>query len=476
MASDIASSHRVWPLRGGQTGALIRDRDWSATSLGNSARWPERFRAAVDTCLNAPFASFAWWGPELIQLIVQSRHPAVFGLPAREAWPDVWPTVSQIVEGVMNTSRPAPGASLTLTRTAELAAIRFSCRALREAAGVLLTAFDKTKTVCGPPPRRDRVLCDAIDGTSSSAFDPISSAAIADAFKGNNLTRWLDLIGQEDRVQEERTAAAAVAARPRGFVTREHPARRPADGKVCSEPNADFALTADACHLSRVNSFRRHLTGDAVAADGVAAMAADLQHHTRDLIAVVRAIISNTLATSPCPEEFWRRIDDRLRALSRVQGLLSRSRQEPIRIGALVRLEFEGSDGAGDGPRGERVDIAGSAVQLRSSVVPALALALHELATNARKYGALSTSGGELRIGWRLEERDQASWLVLNWAEKHRRLTGAPLDRKGDGRAFIEHALSYSHGAQIRFELDEMGLRCSIALRLSTDGNEERRT
>ncbi len=58
MASDIASSLRVWPVGGGETGALIRTRDWSATPLGNIGQWPERLRAAVDNCLDAAFASF----------------------------------------------------------------------------------------------------------------------------------------------------------------------------------------------------------------------------------------------------------------------------------------------------------------------------------------------------------------------------------------------------------------------------------
>jgi two-component sensor histidine kinase len=485
MASNIALSHRVWPLHGGQTGALVRIRDWSTTTLGNSAEWPERFRAAVDNCLDAPFPSFVWWGPELIQLyndaalpIVQSQHPAVFGVPAREAWPDVWPTVEEIVERVMSTGRPAPCARIVLMTAVDgPAPINFSCSALRDAAGdaagVLLTASDKADTVCVPPPHRDPALRDAVEGILSCAFDAPPSATNAVAVRGNTLACRGDLI-----VQEDGTAAPAGSAGARSgrAMTYEYPTGRLSDGKVRCEPNSDFRRATGARHIRAVRGFHRHLNSATTAAGGVAVTAAELQHHTRNLIAVVRAIISHTLATSPSPDEFWRRIDDRLRALARVQGLLSRSDEEPITIGALVRLEFDGGEGSERAQQQERVDIAGPAVRLRNSIVQTLALALHELATNARKYGALSTGGGQLRIGWQLEQREAAPWLVLNWAEKQVRQAGAPPDRKGYGREFIEHALSYSHGAQTRFELDEMGLRCSIALPLGTDGNEERRT
>lgn len=137
-----------------------------------------------------------------------------------------------------------------------------------------------------------------------------------------------------------------------------------------------------------------------------------------------------TLASSPSPDEFTLRIDARLRALSRVQGLLSRATQEPITISLLVRIELEAL-----GPllRRDQVDIAGPQVRLRSSMVQTLALALHELATNARKYGALSTERGRLRITWRLERRRNTSWLVFNWIEETPGRTGHPQAPRATG-------------------------------------------
>jgi two-component sensor histidine kinase len=188
---------------------------------------------------------------------------------------------------------------------------------------------------------------------------------------------------------------------------------------------------------------------------------------------VVRSIISHTLASSAGRDEFKPRIDDRLGALSRVQGLLSRAEQEPITIGLLVRIEL---DALGPDVSREQVDIAGPEVRLRSSIVQTLALALHELAINARKYGALSTEQGRLRIAWKLERRRNLPWLMFNWVEENGRRAVAPPGPKGYGRELIEQALRYSHGAETRYELDETGLRCSIALPLGTDARQERRS
>jgi two-component sensor histidine kinase len=472
MASYIASSQRAWPLHGGETGALLRARDWSATSLGDVGQWPERFRAAVDTCLDAGFACFVWWGPELVQIyndaalpIVQARHPDAFGAPVREAWPEMWPAVSPVVMRVMSTGRPARGASLPLTTpNAGPASVSLFCSALRdatgEAAGVLVAAFDATEAAFAESAPRYPALLEAMDGCLSPAFDMICGDACDDVPRGDDLASWPDLIVREDG----------------GDVTREYPAEGMPLSRIPWVPGAGFPLAkADVSEVAPSNPGKADAAGDSAAAEHMAVMVAELQHRTRNLIAVVRALISRTLATSPSPEAFWLRIEDRLCALSRVQGLLSRAGQEPVTIGALLRLEFDEDESAGRGePRRERVNIAGPAVRLRNSMVQTLALAVHELAANARKHGALSIAGGRLRIGWRLEQRENRSWLVLNWLEETPRRPGAPAASKGYGRTFIEHALSYSHGAETCYALDEAGLWCSIALPLGDDVGEER--
>jgi len=188
-------------------------------------------------------------------------------------------------------------------------------------------------------------------------------------------------------------------------------------------------------------------------------------------MAVVQSIIAQTLAASEDLDAFKTRIDERLIALSRVQSLLSRSEQEPITIGALVRLEL---DALGRNVLLDRVEVSGPQVRIRNSTVQVLALGLHELATNARKYGALSTDQGRLRIGWHVEQIDGDPCLLLSWIEERAVGVAVKRDRRGYGRELIELALPYSLNAKTRYELDDAGLRCTIALPLAREGPKER--
>lgn len=197
-------------------------------------------------------------------------------------------------------------------------------------------------------------------------------------------------------------------------------------------------------------------------------MVAELQHRTRNLIAVVRSIAQQTMKASEGLDSFRHAFGDRLAALSRVQGLLSQANDTQITIGALLHSEL---DALGAGEAGGRIVIRGPEVALRNSVVQTLALAFHELATNARKYGALSVPDGRLEVVWQVgEDARGRSRLDLLWAETA--LSRGDEDRgngrdSGYGRELIERALPYSLGAETSYELSRAGVRCRIALPLT---------
>ncbi|MEG3166340.1 sensor histidine kinase [Sphingomonas sp. PB2P19] len=199
-------------------------------------------------------------------------------------------------------------------------------------------------------------------------------------------------------------------------------------------------------------------------------MVAELQHRTRNLITVVSAIANRTMARTGPTEEFRIKFNERLQALARVQGLLSRTEIEPITIGALIRMEL---DALGAEASDDRVTLKGPNVVLRDTIVQTMALAIHELATNARKYGALAAHDGALKVTWAVKQvGDAASNLVLEWVEEG--VGSAPggedTTRKGYGRELIERALPYALNATTSFELNNDGLRCTIDLPL-TDRN-----
>jgi two-component system, chemotaxis family, CheB/CheR fusion protein len=195
-------------------------------------------------------------------------------------------------------------------------------------------------------------------------------------------------------------------------------------------------------------------------------MVEELQHRTRNLLGVVRSMATQTRASSRSLDDFGERFNNRLNALSRVQGLLSRSQRTAITISDLVSAELEAF---GAHLFGKRVKVEGPPVPLRARHVQTLALALHELATNARKYGALAHDDGELAIGWSAGKAGSGySFLRIDWEETGfvPFLKEQPVGTGGYGRKLIERALPYSLGARTSYQLDSKGVRCSIELPL----------
>jgi two-component sensor histidine kinase len=193
-------------------------------------------------------------------------------------------------------------------------------------------------------------------------------------------------------------------------------------------------------------------------------LVAELQHRTRNLMAVVQSIAHQTLSTTASLVDFENRFNQRLEALSRVQGLLSRAGDQPITIAALVAMELEA---LGSHACSGRIQCGGPVVQLRKSTVEMLALAIHELATNAIKYGALASDAGHLSVTWRFDGSRAGRNVVLEWVEQGitwQQSEDRQSGQGGYGRTLIEEALPYSLAAETKFELGGDGLRCVISL------------
>jgi two-component system CheB/CheR fusion protein len=194
-------------------------------------------------------------------------------------------------------------------------------------------------------------------------------------------------------------------------------------------------------------------------------MVAELQHRTRNLLGIVKSVASRTRRSTENLEQFYSRFSHRLDALARVQGLLSRTdADDGVTFDELVRSEMDAmaADDArvtSDGPVG---------IRLRSSTVQIVAMALHELMTNALKYGALNQPSGQLRMCWTIGERDVAGRvLAIDWRE-----TGVTLhtpydpSKMGQGHQLIINALPYQLEADTALTFENDGLHCTIAIPL----------
>lgn len=326
--------------------------------------------------------------------------------------------------------------------------------------------------------RRQRALIEgipqlvwrAVDGGRWTWASPQWSTVTGLSDEASRGLGWLEALHPDDRARARRAWETAEGAahlegeyrlchvgerRYRWFKTRATPLRDEAGGIV-----EWLGTSTDIDDLRRLQDEQQVLV-------------AELQHRTRNLIAVVRSIAQQTMAATASMDQFRAQFNDRLAALSRVQGLLSRAADDRITIGALLRMEVEA---LGVEDMDDRISLDGPEVALRNSVVQTLALALHELATNARKYGALAAEDGRLRVTWRVRGGDgDERRLALEWTEDgigRQRKEESPT-RTGYGRELIERALPYALGAATTYEMARGRVRCTIDMPL--DGPERRR-
>jgi two-component sensor histidine kinase len=159
------------------------------------------------------------------------------------------------------------------------------------------------------------------------------------------------------------------------------------------------------------------------------------------------------------PAEFVVHFKGRVRALARAHALLTRSSWEGAEVADVVREQL-----ALDG-ESEMISCSGPPARLDAQASLALALVLHELGTNAHKYGALSVPQGRLRVTWSLTTTSGESHLHLEWVERHGPPVKAPA-QAGFGTTLIEQSLR-SVGGQTSLRFDSAGLSCSIKLRLA---------
>jgi two-component system CheB/CheR fusion protein len=187
---------------------------------------------------------------------------------------------------------------------------------------------------------------------------------------------------------------------------------------------------------------------------------AELQHRTRNLLAVVQSIAGQTLGEGGSLEAFAAR----LRALSRVQSLVGETMADEIDLGEIVRLELE----AIGGPQNGKVTVSGPPVQLGFELVQTIGLALHELTTNAAKHGALKEETGRLEIAWHVAPgKDGVPHLTLHWRESG--VTSIPeTPGTGFGRELIEGALRYTLRAETDFAFGPDGISCRIEMPLQS--------
>ncbi len=187
----------------------------------------------------------------------------------------------------------------------------------------------------------------------------------------------------------------------------------------------------------------------------------ELQHRVKNILAVVRSISARTLERAPSMEAYAAHFGGRLEALARVQGVLARGGANGVELEDVVRDELAVCT-ARDG---EQIVVAGPRVLLKDRPAEMLALALHELTTNAVKYGALSMPDGKVKVVWQVAAAKRS--LVIRWHESGVAALDSRPSRVGFGRDLIERGLPYDLGAVTSLAFAPGGVRCKIVVPLS---------
>jgi two-component system CheB/CheR fusion protein len=182
-------------------------------------------------------------------------------------------------------------------------------------------------------------------------------------------------------------------------------------------------------------------------------MLAELSHRVRNTLAVVQSIASQTIRSSDSAEQFVERFEGRLQALARSHRLLV-DPWEGADIEALAREQLE-AHLSGDT---SRLRIAGAPLRMSPDAAVPLGLVLHELATNAAKYGAWSQQGGFVELTWSAGERRGKPVVTLFWREAGGPAVTAPA-RVGFGSRLIESAIPNS---RVSREFSPKGVECRI--------------
>jgi len=214
--------------------------------------------------------------------------------------------------------------------------------------------------------------------------------------------------------------------------------------------------------LQRINGVTIDITDRKEAETRQALLAREVDHRARNALALVQAIVR--LGRAPDVESYVNAIEGRIRALAQSHELLSQSRWQGADIAGLIAEEL-----APYRTNDLQISAIGPALIVPPDKAQTVALVVHELATNAAKYGALSASGGAVEIHWRLDE----GLLVLQWSE-----TGGPIvsvpTTKGFGTKIISASLNKQNGGDANFEWRPEGLRCTIQVSCHTSNAFER--
>ena len=488
---------------------LIASKDWSTTALGHSSNWSPSLKLIVGIMTASGFPMAVRWGPELILIyndgyrtILADKHPWALGLPFRVVWPEVVSELIPLQEAILAGENPgvySEDRPFTIRRRGmswETAHFTVSYSPVADASsptgigGVLVTAVETTE--------RLRVE-NALEFKTQELFEANQrlqngQALYQAALAAGRMGTWeTDLVAKTKLWTAEGMALFGIdLPGGRGHVggTQDeywsalHPDDRhlmrkfheladnqdsfASEYRVVWSDGTTLWLRGHGRVVARTPDGKAHrlvsivadVTDRKAAEDHAQFLMHELSHRSKNLLAVIQSISRRTARTTTTMEEFGDRFGRRLQGLAASHDVLVRNSWQGAPLADLMRQQLMPFLDI----QSLRVELTGPDIVVTAEAAQAIGLAIHELATNATKYGALSVPAGKVKISWAFGSESRASHdLLLKWVEQG----GPPVirpSRNGFGHLVIGEMIERSLNAKVTFEFAKHGLEWSVSI------------
>lgn len=470
--------------------ALIASRDWAQTPVGPSEDWPQSLKTIVSIIVDAPLAMIVLWGPSLVQIynsayaeICGSRHPAALGQPTRECWPEVWTFNAPIYEAVHRGEvRAFERQPLTILRDGVLQEAWFDLTyspARDESgavAGVLVTVVEVTHHVqiarmtanAVSEGERMRVLFERAPGFIAILKGPEHVFEFANhaymrlvgdrQVLGRSVRDVVPEIAEQGFVQLLDDVYATGVLHEGLAVPLRLDGR---DGGLSEDRFVDFLYAPMVDANGKIDGVLLQgmdVTDRTLAQERQTLLNNELNHRVKNTLATVLSLAMLARKSATCVEAFTQSFTDRIGAMALTHDLLTSAGWMTVPVRKLLDLELAPyvSD------RGQ-VRLQCDDVNIAATAAVNLSLIVHELLTNAAKYGALSTPEGVLSV---ICQRSEAG-AVLTWTED----AGHALRARGVegfGTRLIKR-LATGLGGGARIEFRPSGLHAVITFAVESE-------
>ncbi|WP_337269704.1 PAS domain-containing sensor histidine kinase [Oryzifoliimicrobium ureilyticus] len=465
--------------------------DWATSPLGPQTAWPPELKTLTSVMLGSLQPMLIVWGPEQTTLyndgyaaMCGNRHPAAFGGSFQSLWHDIWDQVEPIISAAyagQGTSMADIQFTMHRNGYPEETHFAFSYTPVRDPWGSVLGMFCAcTETTSEVRARRAQ---DDLKERFMQVFE-LSQGGIAMLTGKDHVFEYANeeyyaMIGVGREIIGKTVAEAVPEVIRQGFIgildgvfaTGEPFVAKNLPVKLNRGPEGEEQNRLIDLVYQPTRSPEGCITGILVQARDVTALRAEekhrellayeLGHRLKNQLAMVQAIASQTLRHAIDTQTARTNLSDRISVLSRSHDAIIEGGTGHSRVGDLVAQ----MTAIHDSPDHPRVLVAGPNMTVGSRPALSLSLILHELATNAVKYGALSSPDGRITLTWCVggTYRDR---FKLEWKE-----TGGPPvsrpEKEGTGSRLIRAGLNGTADCQLSIDYEADGLRFSISADLA---------